>query len=277
MAGGLIGAYGPIVFMGGQGTAIGFHSISKTNKQTLVKHRIISSTDLVESTGPDLIELNMEMHFHGPYTLSPSAGIAALEAVMASNTPLPLIIGRVPTGRGLLTLFVVEAIDSKMSTFVGSGLAVADVSVKLLEYPNPLPSGGPLSALGGALPGLSGVVGAVSNIANIAGNISGIAGTVAGIAGAIPGLGGIAGSIGGVVNTVTGTIGTVTNTLSSVTGGIVGISNVTSAVGSAIASIPPGGVSGIISATGTQIQGAVASLTAAGKAVLGTVASGVPH
>jgi phage protein U len=166
MAGGAIGALGPIVFMGGLGTAIGFHSISKINKTTFVKHRVIQSTDLVEATGTDLIELSMDLHFHGPYTLAPSAGIAALEAVMAAKIPLPLIIGRIPVGRGLLTLFVVESIDSKMTHFVGSGLAVADVSLRLLEYPNPLGSTGPLSALGGALPGLSGIVGSLNNVAS---------------------------------------------------------------------------------------------------------------
>jgi hypothetical protein len=268
---GLVGALGPIVFMGGQGSAIGFHSINKVNKTTFVKHRVIQSNDLVESTGIDLIELNMELHFHGPYTLAPSAGIAALEAVMAQKIPLPLIIGRVPVGRALLTLFVIESIDSKMTHFVGSGLAVADVSVKLLEYPNPLPSTGPMSALGGALPGLSGIVGSLSNVASIASGLPGLAntvGTVAGLAGAIPGLSGIAGT----VSRIAGTVSTVTNAFSSVTGGITGISNIAASVQGAISSITPGGISGVIAATPRMLQGAVASLTAAGKAAADTVA-----
>jgi hypothetical protein len=229
--------------MGGLGTAIAFHSISKINKQTFVKHRIIAANDLVEATGTDLIELTLDMHFHGPYTLAPSAGIAALEAVMAAKIPLPLIIGRIPVGRGLFSLFVIEAIDSKMTHFAGSGLAAADVTLKLLEYPNPLGALGPLSALGGALPGLSGIVGSLNNIASIAGGL--------------PGLAGIS--------------GTISNAFSSVTGGIVGLSNITASVSSAITALQPGGISGVVKATAAQLQGAVASLTAAGKASSDTV------
>lgn len=144
-----IGALGPIVFLGGLGTANTFHSINKSNKEGFVKHRVIQTTDLVESTGPDLIELTLDMHFHGPYTLAPSLGITALETVMHMRIPLPLIIGRVPVGRGVFTLFVIESVDARMTTFVGSGLAVAEVGVKLLEYPNPFGHSGPLSALGG--------------------------------------------------------------------------------------------------------------------------------
>jgi hypothetical protein len=240
------GALGPIIFQGGLGTANTFHSISKTNKQVFVKHRLLQTLDLVEATGVDLIEINLEMHFHGPYTLAPSAAIAALEAVMSLKIPLPLIIGRIPVGRGVLTLFVIESIDSKMTRFVGAGLAIADVTVKLLEYPNPFGSMGPISALGGALPGLSGFVGSLNNIANIAN-----------VAGAIPGLSGIASQA--------------SNVFSSVTGGITAISGITNTIQGAAAALRPGGITGVITASAGQVQGALASLVAAGKATAATI------
>jgi hypothetical protein len=247
------GALGPIIFQGGLGTTNTFHSISKINRQVFVKHRIIQSTDMVESTGSDLIELSLDMHFHGPYTIAPSAAIAALEAVMSLRIPLPLIIGRVPVGRGLLTLFVIESVDTKMSRWVGSGLAIADITVKLLEYPNPFGSLGPLSALGGALPGLSGFVATLNNVS-----------TIASAAGTIPGLGKL-------VAPVQSALGLTANVLSSVTGGINAISGITSAVQGAARALSPGSISGVIAATPTQIQGALASLQAAGKAAPGTV------
>ena len=263
----LVGALGPIVFLGGLGTANTFHSINKTNKTGYTRHRVISTTDLVEGTGPDLIELTLDMHFHGPYTLAPSLGITALETVMSMRIPLPLIIGRVPVGRGIFTLFVIEAVDSRMTTFVGSGLAVADVSVKLLEYPNPLGSTGPLSALGGGLPGLSNIVGGLTSIA-------GVANQVAGIAGAIPGLGGVASAVTGVTSGIGNAVGVASaasNVFSSVTGGILGANSVASSVSSMVTNLAAGGVTGVIKATASQLQGAISSLTAAGKAVAGTI------
>jgi hypothetical protein len=121
-----VGCLGPIVFVGGLGSANTFHSISKSTKETYVKHRVIHDNDLVEDCGTDPITLSIEMHFHGPYTIAPSTAITALEAVMAAKIPLPLIVGRIPLGRGMLSLFVIESVDTKMTTFVGSGLAVAD-------------------------------------------------------------------------------------------------------------------------------------------------------
>jgi hypothetical protein len=256
----IAGALGPIIFMGGLGSANTFHSISKANKQVFVKHRLLQTLDLVEATGVDLIELQIEMHFHGPYTLAPSAGIAALETVMSLKIPLPLIIGRVPVGRGLLTLFVIEAIESKMTRFVGSGLAVADATIRLLEYPNPFGSLGPLSALGGALPGLSGFVGTLNNVANLAN-----------IAGTIPGLSKLTAPLTGAIGAVTGAVGIASNVFSSVTGGITAISNVTNSIQAAATALSPGGISGVITATAGQVQGALASLQAAGKATAATI------
>jgi phage protein U len=259
-----VGCLGPIVFMGGLGSANTFHSISKTNKESFVKHRVIQANDLVEDTGTDPIEITIEMHFHGPYTVAPSTGIAALEAVKDLKIPLPLIIGRIPLGRGMLTLFVIESVDTKMSTFVGSGLAVADASVKLLEYANPLGSTGPLSALGGALPGLSKIVGTLNNVAGFAGAIPGLGG----VAGTVSG---IAGQIGGGIGAVTGLAGAASNVFSSVTGGISSLSTITSNIQSAANALVPGGTVSVLAASASQVNGAIASLTAAGKAVAKTV------
>jgi phage protein U len=143
----IIGALGMIPFVGGLGTANTFHEIAKTNKTTYVKHQIISGVDLIEATGPDPIDLSVQMSFFAPYTLSPSVSVVEIEALAASRLPVPLFAGDAPVGRGLLTLFVIEDVSVQMRKWVGSNLAIAAVTVKLLEYSNPLSIAGPLNAL----------------------------------------------------------------------------------------------------------------------------------
>ena len=67
-----------------------FHSMNKTKKETLAKHRVIQAIDLIEDTGPEAIELSIQMHFHAPYTLAPSAAITALvmQADAAEEKPI---------------------------------------------------------------------------------------------------------------------------------------------------------------------------------------------
>src|SRR5215471_15734014 len=152
------GALGPVIFQGGLGSMSTFHSMSKTKKETFVRHRIIQMIDLLEDTGAEPIELSIQMHFHAPYTLAPGKAMTTLEALMDAKIPVPLIVGSTPVGRGFLTLFVVEDIGTKMSKFITSSLIIGDIDVKLIEYAGALSLSGPLSALGSSLPGLGGAV-----------------------------------------------------------------------------------------------------------------------
>ena len=89
---------------------------------------------VVEGVGTDLIELTLDCHFHGPYTLSPSLAIAALESVMHMRIPLPLIIGRVPVGRGVFTMFVIEAVDTRMTAGLSiPKMTTADAAKEILD------------------------------------------------------------------------------------------------------------------------------------------------
>jgi hypothetical protein len=144
---GPVGILGPIVFVGGLTTTFTFHDLSKKRSNSFAKHALINGTDLLEDTGSKPIELDLQLRFFQPYTADPSISLIELEALMESKIPVPLIIGGVPVGRGILTLFVIESIDSKMPKFVGSTLTILDLTVKLCEYSNPLSLSGPLSAL----------------------------------------------------------------------------------------------------------------------------------
>jgi Phage P2 GpU len=224
----LTGALGPIVFMGGQGTANLFHKITKVRKQNYVRHKIIMSNDIIESTGPEPIELTFSMIFFAPYTLSPSIGIMALETVMDLQIPLPLIIGSTPVGRGILTLFVIEEVQSNMDRFSDSALLHAEVNVKILEYPNPLANLGPLSALSTGLPGLSSIVASVNNLT------SGLANGVTSV-------------VNSALNITSGAVTATANTINS-----------------AVSSLTPGNVIQITQATPAQVQTALANAHSAG-------------
>jgi hypothetical protein len=194
-----------------------FHSISKTKRETYAKHRIIQTVDLIEDTGADPIELQIQMHFHAPYTLAPARAMTALEAVMDLRVPLPLIIGSTPIGRGFLTLFVIEDIATKMSRFISSSLIVADIDVKLLEYPSAFNLAGPLSALGGALPGVSSAVATITSTISSLATVSGIASSVNGMLGQFGVKALVGGTVGGVISTLAGAGGAnaITSTISS--------------------------------------------------------------
>ncbi len=146
----LVGILGTIPFEGGLSSAFTFHEVSKKRKNAFAKHRIIKGNDLIEDVGFDPIEIDIQMKFFRPYTLDPAASLIALETLMDLKIPVPMFIGNTPVGRGLLTLFLVESIDSKMEKWVGSTLTILQCTVKLLEYGNPFGISGPLGALASA-------------------------------------------------------------------------------------------------------------------------------
>ena len=144
---GPVGILGPLVFVGGLGTTFTFNSLSKKRQNAFAKHKIINGVDLIEDVGFNPIELELQCRFYEPWTADPSLSLIALEALEDAKIPIPLIVGGVPVGRQLLTLFVVEEITSKMPKFKGSVLTVLDCSIKLLEYSNPLSISGILGPL----------------------------------------------------------------------------------------------------------------------------------
>ena len=144
---GPVGILGNIVFVGGLGSVFTFHSLSKKRQNAFAKHKIINGNDLIEDVGFNPIELDLSLRFYEPWTADPSLSLIALEALEDAKIPVPLLIGGVPVGRSVLTLFVIEEITSKMPKFKGSVLTVLDCSVKLLEYSNPLNIAGILGPL----------------------------------------------------------------------------------------------------------------------------------
>lgn len=133
----IAGVLGILPFLGGMGSTFTVHSVNKSNKQVYVKHSLINGLDLIESTGPEPIDISLSMKFIRGYTQDPAISILAVETLMAAQTPMTLVIGDIPVGRGFsLTLFVIESVTSKMTSFSGGSLAVAEIDVKLLEYSN---------------------------------------------------------------------------------------------------------------------------------------------
>jgi hypothetical protein len=190
------GILGTVVFTGGQGTSNAFHEISKKRKATYAKHQVIWGVDVLEPVGDSPIEIDLQIQFLRNYSVDPSLGLSMLETLMINKTAVPLIIGGVPVGRGLLSLFAVEEVSAKMKKFQSGTLVACDVSIKLLEDSSPL-SGlgifGSLVQMGGAL--LSGK----------GANIQAVAGTFASTAlGAIPGASSLFSSAAGVLSKVAG-------------------------------------------------------------------------
>jgi hypothetical protein len=148
------GTLGTVVFRGGFGTANAFYEISKKRQAAYAKHQIIWGTDILEPVGSTPIEITLSIQFLRGYSTDPSGGILALETLMAAKTAVPLVIGGVPVGRGLLALFVVEQLDAKMKKFQGGTLIACDVTVRLMEDASPLSGAGifgSLAQLGGSL------------------------------------------------------------------------------------------------------------------------------
>jgi hypothetical protein len=144
---GIVGVLGPIPFQGGFKRANTFREISKSAKKAYVVHRILGGNDVVEDCGFDLIDLTLSMKWVYGYTMDPSAALIALEGLMNASIPVPIIVDGVPLGRGALTLFVVESVESRMTKWKGSTLVELECSVKVKEYGNPFSIAGPLGAL----------------------------------------------------------------------------------------------------------------------------------
>jgi hypothetical protein len=161
---------------------------------------------------------------------------------MDAKIPVPLIIGSTPVGRGFMTLFVVEDIATKMSRFIQNSLIIADIEVKILEYPGALSLSGPLSALGGALPGLSSAIGTITNVLS---GVSGALNITTTAASNVGKLGQFGSAIGGVLNTLSGA--TSANRLTSL-----------------LSTLSPGAVTQITAPTAAMMKTALANLRAAG-------------
>jgi hypothetical protein len=159
----MYGCLGSLPFMGGPGRVFSPHAVDVARKNAWAKHKILNANDLLEDVGVEPIDVTLEMGFMIGWTLDPARSITMLAGYMDSKIPAPLIVGSVPVGRGMASMFVVESMSVKVSKFVGSSPAAATVSVKLIEYaPSPSPLTNFLSNPIGTLSG--GVSGIISSI-----------------------------------------------------------------------------------------------------------------
>lgn len=164
------GILGTVVFTGGLGASNAFHEISKKRRAAYARHQVIAGVDVLEPVGDTPIEVDLNIQFLRNYSTDPSSGILQLEALMLTKTSVPLVIGGVPVGRGLLSLFAVEEVSAKMKKFQSATLVAVDVSVRLIEDATPLTGFGifgSLSQIGGAL-----LSGAGANVQAIAGTFA---------------------------------------------------------------------------------------------------------
>jgi Phage P2 GpU len=156
---GIVGILGVIPFVAGQGSMNTVKSLTKKRKNAFAKHRVINSGDLIEDTGFDPIDIELDIQLFKPWTMDPAASIAGYEALMDSKIPVPLIVGNTPVGRGLLTLWVIEEMDIQGKKWTGGALTLADIKLRLIEYSNPFGTLGPFGPLVSL--GVTGVIGSL--------------------------------------------------------------------------------------------------------------------
>ena len=150
----MYGILGELPFMSGLGSIFTPHAVDVSRKNSFAKHKILNSNDVLEDTGVEPLDVTLEMGFVIGWTLAPAKSVQMLSNYMDAKVPAPLIVGNVPVGRGIMSMFVVESMSVKVTKFVGANPAVATASVKLIEYapaPSPLTSflSNPAGALGG--------------------------------------------------------------------------------------------------------------------------------
>jgi Phage P2 GpU len=141
----MIGMYGPIFFT----TGVVVDNMKKTVGARWGTHEIWQGKPILEYAGASLIELSFQLQLLKPFTIDPLAAIITLQEIMDLATPLPLILGVFPMGRGL-SLFVMESLEVEpLYFFQGGGILGANCEVKLKEYPDPGLINSLLAALGG--------------------------------------------------------------------------------------------------------------------------------
>jgi hypothetical protein len=149
----LLASFGPLIFIPGKETAFTYKNLSKANTVVYAQHEILQGVPLIEFTGYKLITVNMTCNFVAGWTLDPSLAVLAFETAQANPVAMPLILGTTPIGRGLISSFVIQEVQSKFTRFGTDGSPIeATVDVKFLEAGSILPSLGQLasSILGGA-------------------------------------------------------------------------------------------------------------------------------
>jgi phage protein U len=166
----MIGLYGPILFHSGTTGLQTFDEMKKTVTARWGTHDVWLQKPLLEYSGPQLIEITFRMELIKPFTADPLMSIIMLEEIMDLATPLPLVIGMKPMGRGL-SMFVLTSLSHQMKYFYrNGGLLGASVEVQLKEYvSNPLSN--LMKALGGLFGGgqSGGVAGAAQDTQAVTG------------------------------------------------------------------------------------------------------------
>jgi phage protein U len=129
----MVGLYGPIFFT----TGVVIDDMKKTVGARWGAHEIWQSKPVLEYAGASLIDLTFKMSLLKPFTVDPLGSIIALQEIMDLGTPLPLILGLFPMGRGS-SLFIMESLEVEPHYFFqGGGIMGATCNVKLKEYPDP--------------------------------------------------------------------------------------------------------------------------------------------
>ena len=142
----MIGLYGPIVFV----TGVIVDDMKKSVAARWGTHEIWQAKPVLEYAGPSLIEISFKISLLKPFTIDPTGSIVALQEIMDLATPLPLILGLLPLGRGS-SLFIMESLEVEyLYFFQGGGIMGANCDVKLKEYPDPGLIQTLKAALGGA-------------------------------------------------------------------------------------------------------------------------------
>jgi phage protein U len=145
----MIGLYGPIFFQSGSTNLCTFDGMKKTVTARFGSHEVWMDKPMLEYSGPQLIEIAFTMELITPFTVDPLTTVIMLEEIMDLATPLPLVIGMKPMGRGM-SLFVLTSLSHQPKYFYRSGQWMGcSVDVQLKEYPN-ITLSNLIQALGGA-------------------------------------------------------------------------------------------------------------------------------
>lgn len=132
MASGILGVFGPIVFSVSSLAVLNFQNLGRTTKKRIARHEVLEGKPRIEYIGPDLSEVNFDMHFDITYGVQPRAMLTLLHAMSENKLAYPLVIGGRPQG---VHNWCLESVSESWDNVYGGGeLAAATVHVKLIEY-----------------------------------------------------------------------------------------------------------------------------------------------
>ncbi|MCP4160042.1 MAG: phage tail protein [Deltaproteobacteria bacterium] len=126
----IVGTFGNIVFEVSDQVVHTILGLKRTVKGRYAKHVIISKKPVLEFLGPDLSDLNFEIHLHAGLGVKPREYLLNMYDVVHSGTPHRLNLGEHRFGE-----YVLEEISEDWEKFTTEGnLIYLKCSVKLKEY-----------------------------------------------------------------------------------------------------------------------------------------------